>query len=129
MEEDDRLEGMISSNDLWKPSRWRHIHRGGKPSDDVGGLEWPGIWQGERRTMAVSSDEDMGCRGEVVCNVSLPVVFVCLPDKNIFSKDFSGGDGCLHEEGHQGRILLEQIMDCCGPFQLMRRQGRPSEWS
>ena len=48
-----------------------------------------GIWRGERRTMAVGSDEDVGCRGEVVWNVGLQVVLVGLSGRNIFSEDFS----------------------------------------
>ena len=48
----------------------------------------PSAWQGER-TMTVGSDEEVGCRGEVLWNVGLPVVFICLPDRDIFSNDFS----------------------------------------
>ena len=35
-------------------------------SDDFVG---PGIWQGERRTMTVSSDKEVGCRGQLSWNV------------------------------------------------------------
>ena len=49
----------------------------------------PGIWRGERRTMTVGSDEDMGCPGEVAWNVGLPIILVGLSDRNTFSDDFS----------------------------------------
>ena len=50
-------------------------------SDDFVG---PGIWRGERRTMTVGSDEDVGCQGQLAWNVGRPGVSVCLPDRNIF---------------------------------------------
>ena len=40
-------------------------------SDDFVG---PSIWQGERRTMTVGFDEDMGCRGQLAWNVGHPGV-------------------------------------------------------
>ena len=59
----------------------------------------PCIWQGERRTMTADSDEDAGCRGEVVWNVGLPVVLVGLSDRNIFSDDFSEAMDVLMRRG------------------------------
>ena len=47
------------------------------------------VWQCERRTMTVDSDENMGYQGEIAWNVGLLSVPVCLSDRNIYLDNLS----------------------------------------
>ena len=116
LEGDHRLEDMLPSNDLWRPNRWCHVHQGRKPWDDVGGLcrAWYMAGWEEDDNCLFWRRHGMPRRSGMECRFS-SCLCRSVWQEHIFRRFFRG-DGCLHKEGHQGRILLKQWVDRRRPF-------------